>query len=74
MKRHKTKILYQSTLSKTFFGKPKFSKKRVIIIIFQAGKEAISSIREFIHAVVNGFTVGPKHTQVTLFLTSYITN
>lgn len=31
--------------------------------IRKAGSEAIDSIRQFIHAVVNGFTVGPEHTQ-----------
>ena len=31
--------------------------------IRKAGSEAIGSIRQFIHAVVNGFTVGPEHTQ-----------
>lgn len=31
--------------------------------IRKAGHEAIDSIRQFIHAVVNGFTVGPEHTQ-----------
>jgi hypothetical protein len=31
--------------------------------IRKAGSEAIDSIRSFIHAVVNGFTVGPDHTQ-----------
>ena len=32
----------------------------------KAGSEAIDSIRQFIHAVVNGFTVGSEHTQVIL--------